>query len=161
MALLGIAFVVGDVFAQQKTLKEQLVGAWTLVSEEVTPSTGVKRQDFGANPKGILILDAGGRYAVVQSKPDRPKFKASDNLRFDTPAAGFGEAARGFAANFGTWSVNEADKTLIRKFEAALVPNAERAETKSSVSLAEDELKLSTTSSLGSAKTDTVYKRAK
>src|SRR5262249_62162071 len=61
MALLGLAFVVGDVFAQQKTLKEQLVGAWTLVSEEITPSTGVKRQDFGANPKGILILDAGGR----------------------------------------------------------------------------------------------------
>ena len=161
MALLGVAFVVGDVFAQQKTLKEQLVGAWALVSEEITPSTGVKRQDFGANPKGILILDAGGRYAIVQSKPDRPKFKASDNLRFDTPAAEFGEAARGFAANFGTWSVNEADKTLIRKFEAALVPNAERAETKSSVSLAGDELKLSTTSSLGSAKTDSVYKRAK
>ena len=88
MALSGLAFVVGDVFAQQKTLKEQLVGAWALVSEEITPSTGVKRQDFGANPKGILILDAGGRYAIVQSKPDRPKFKASDNLRFDTHLVG-------------------------------------------------------------------------
>jgi hypothetical protein len=102
-----------------------------------------------------------GRTATDATRRQRPFSKASDNLRFDTPAAEFGEAARGFAANFGTWSVNEADKTLIRKFEAALVPNAEGAETKSSVSLAEDELKLSTTSSLGSAKTDTVYKRAK
>ena len=161
MALLCLPFVVGDAFAQQNTLKEQLVGAWTLVSEEITPSTGAKRQDFGANPKGILILDASGRYAVVQSKPDRPKFKASDNLRQDVPAAELGEAARAFAANFGAWSVNEADKTLIRRFEGALFPNAEGAETKSSVSLAGDELKLSTTSSLGSAKTDTVYKRAK
>jgi hypothetical protein len=30
MALLCLPFVVGDAFAQQKTLKEQLVGAWTL-----------------------------------------------------------------------------------------------------------------------------------
>jgi hypothetical protein len=59
----------------------------------------------------------------------------------DTPAAEFGEAARAFAANFGTWSVNEADKTPIRRFEGALVPNNEGIET-NSISLAGDELKL-------------------
>ena len=90
--------------------------------------------------------------------PDRPKFKASENLRMDTPAAEFGEAARAFAANFGTWSVNETDKTLIRRFEGALIPNAEGQETKSSVSLVGDELKLSATSPAG-VKTDAVYKR--
>jgi hypothetical protein len=59
----------------------------------------------------------------------------------DTPDAEFGAAANGFAANFGTWSVNEADKTLIRQHEGALVPNNERNEAKDSVSLAGDELK--------------------
>src|SRR5438045_4874728 len=109
MALLclGVAIPAGDVFAQQKSLKEQLVGAWTLVSTEITAPNGAKRQDFGANPKGILILDSGGRYAVVQGRPDRPKFKAGNNVRVDTSAAEFGEAARAFAANFGIWSVNE------------------------------------------------------
>jgi hypothetical protein len=133
---------------------------WTLASNEVTAPNGTKRQDFGANPKGILILDAGGRYALVQGRPDRPKFTAGNNVRIDTPAAEFGEAARAFAANFGTWSVNEADKTLIRRYEAALIPNAEGSETKVTVSLTGDELKLSGADAVG-LRTDAVYRRAK
>jgi hypothetical protein len=31
---------------------------WTLVSSETTAVNGTKRQFYGANPKGILILDA-------------------------------------------------------------------------------------------------------
>jgi hypothetical protein len=157
----GLALPPGDAIAQQKTLKEQLVGSWTLVSTDTTAPDGTKRRDFGANPKGILILDAGGWYALVQSRPDRPKFKPSSNVRSDTSAAEFGEAAKGFAANFGTWSVNEADKTLVRKYEGALIPNNEGIETKTSVSLAGDELKL-VGETLGSgAKVGAVYKRTK
>jgi len=155
-----VALPAADTAAQQKALKDELTGSWTLVSIEVTPPTGTKREEFGANPKGILILDAGGRYANVIMRPDRPKFKASDNLRQDVPAAELGEAARAFAANFGAWSVNEADKTLIRRLEGALFPNAEGLETKASVSLAGDELKLVVTSANG-ARTDAVYRRAK
>jgi hypothetical protein len=150
-----VALPAGDAAAQQKSLKDQLVGAWTLVSQEITPPTGL-----GANPKGILILDAGGRYAFVAGRPDRPKFKASANLRLDTAAAEFGEAARGFAANFGNWSVNEADKTLIVSFEIALVPNNEGNEIKESISLAGDELKLVATSAAG-VRAEWVYRRAK
>ncbi|HEV8680230.1 MAG TPA: lipocalin-like domain-containing protein, partial [Stellaceae bacterium] len=78
ITLLACAVLTGNAAAQQKTLKEQLAGAWTLVSWDVTAKDGTKRQDFGPNPKGTLILDASGRYAVVQSRPDRPKFKVSD-----------------------------------------------------------------------------------
>jgi Lipocalin-like domain len=148
MTLLVCSVLASNAVAQQKTLKEQLVGAWTLVSFDVTAKDGTKRQDFGANPKGILILDTSGRYAQVQSRPDRPKFKAGGNFR-ETPAAEFAEAARAFGANFGTWSVNEADKTLIRKFEGALIPNVESQETKYSISLAGNELKLVRTSATG------------
>jgi hypothetical protein len=157
---LGLAVLSGSATAQTKSLKDQLVGVWTLVSADVTAPDGAKRQDYGANPKGILILDPGGRYALVQARPDRPKFKAGNNVRLDTPAAEFGEAARGVAANFGTWSVNEADKTLIRRYEAALIPNAEGSETKVSVSLAGDELKLSGADAVG-LRNDAVYRRAK
>src|SRR5712691_5840075 len=134
VTILGFAFLVANAIAQQKSLNEQLVGAWTLVSFEATEKDGTKWQDFGPNPKGILILDAAGRYAQVQGRPDRPKFKATEHVRRDTPAEDFGEAARAFDANFGTWSVNEADKTLTRRWEGALVPNAEGLETKLSVS---------------------------
>jgi hypothetical protein len=160
MTALGLALLAGSAAAQQESLKEQLVGTWTLVSTEDTDPNGTKHQYFGANPRGILILDASGRYAQVSGRPDRPKFKQSGNLRLDTPAAEYGEAARAFAGNFGTWSVNEADKTLTRRYESALVPNVEGTDRKDSVSLTEDEVKLVSTSAAG-LRTEAVYRRAK
>src|SRR6185369_14605075 len=140
---------------------EQLVGSWTLVSNEATSPTGSTRQDFGPNPRGILILDAGGRYAQITERPDRPKFNASADPRLVTPAAEWGEAARAFAANFGTWSVNETEKTLTRRFEGALNSNAEGTETKITVGLSGDELKLSSTNPVTQVKSHQVYRRAK
>jgi hypothetical protein len=99
--LAGVALSAGDAMAQQRSLKEQLVGTWTLVSIEETGPNGTKQQYFGANPRGILMLDAGGRYAQVWGRADRPKFKAS-NPRLDTPAAEYGEAARAFGGA-GVW----------------------------------------------------------
>ena len=160
MAALSFCLLPGNSVAQQKTLKEQLVGAWTLVSADTTPSNGVKRQDFGASPRGILVLDAGGRYAVVQGNPHRPKFKDTSNLRLGATAEEFAVAARSFAANFGTWSINEADKTLIRKYEIALIPNNDSIETKVSTSINGDDLKLTGTATNGD-RGEAVYRRAK
>lgn len=159
IAVLGLALLPGSTTAQQKTLKEQLVGSWTLVSTETTAANGTKEQAFGPNPKGILILDAGGWYALVQARPDRPKFSSS--VRSETPAAEFGEAAKAFAANFGTWSVDEAGKTLVRKYVSALIPNNEGLETKASVGLAGDELRLAGETLGSGAKVGAVYRRAK
>ena len=65
MTLLACAVLAGNAAAQQKTLKEQLVGAWTLVSSDVTAKDGTKRQEFGANPRGILILRAPQEFEKV------------------------------------------------------------------------------------------------
>ena len=156
----GLILPPGGAVAQQKTLKEQLIGAWTLVSNDTIAPDGTKQQTFGANPTGILILDAGGRYAVVTGQPDRPKFKATSNFRSAATVEEWAAAARAFAANFGTWSVNEADKALIRKYEIALIPNNDKNETKASVSLAGDELKLTVIPAAG-GRNDTVYRRAR
>jgi hypothetical protein len=156
--LLGFAVLSANAAAQQKSLKEQLVGAWTIVSSEITDKNGTNKPDFGSNPKGVLIFDASGKYAQILERPDRPKFKASEDLRRDTPAAEYGAAARGYAAAFGTWSVSEADKILIRLIEGSLIPNAEGREAKASVTLAGSELKLSGTTSNGQ-KVDQLWKR--
>ena len=160
MMALGLAVLPGSTVAQQKTLTEQLVGAWTLVSNDTIAPGGTRQQLFGANPKGILILDAGGHYALVTGRPGRPKFRATNNFRSEATATEWAAAAREFGANFGSWSVNEADKTLIRKFEIALIPNNDGMETKASVSLAGDELKLTVIMTAG-GRTDSVYRRAK
>jgi len=164
MTVLGLAFVQSSAVSQQKSLKDQLVGAWTLVSREFTAPDGTKRQGVagvvGPNPRGILILDASGRYADIAMRPDRPKFKTSGIARLEGTAEEFTAAVQSFGANYGTWSVSEADKTLTRRLEGALIPNAEGTESKDSVSLAGDELKLSWSLDAGGRR-DEVYRRAK
>jgi hypothetical protein len=100
ITVLGLAFLPSNIVAQQGTLKQQLVGSWTIVSDEITAPNGTKQQPYGANPKGILILDAGGRYAVVGGRADRPKLKSAN--RSEVTPQEFGAAALDFAANFGT-----------------------------------------------------------
>jgi hypothetical protein len=135
---LGLAVLPSGIAAQQGTLKQQLVGTWTLVSSQVTSRERGTTEQL-VNPKGILIFDAGGRYADVAGRSDRPKFKNPGQTTTEELAI----AMRGFAANFGTWTVNETDKTLTRHLEAALSPTIEGTDVKSTVSLAGDELNLS------------------
>ncbi len=154
----GLALLPGSAIAQQKTLKEQLVGSWTVVSCDSTSANGAK-QPYCANPNGILMLDAGGRYASVIAARGRPKL-ASGN-RAEVPAEQFKAAALGLVANFGTWSVNEADKTLTMHYEGALFPNVEGTEVKNTVSLAGDELKLVQPTPVLGGRSETAYRRAK
>jgi hypothetical protein len=66
----------------------------------------------------------------------------------------------GLVANFGIWSVNEADQTLTQHIEGALFPNVEGADAKRNVSVSGDELKLITPASV-SPRDESVYRRAK
>jgi Lipocalin-like domain len=146
--------------AEAQTLKEQLTGGWRYVSSEITLPNGTTEPSRfgGTNVKGIFILDVSGRYADIEMRPDRPKFNGDF---FNSSDAEWGAAAKGFAANFGTWSVNEADKMLIMQHEGALIPNVERIERKLSVSLAGDELKLVSPSLTGRGMLTEVLRRAK
>jgi hypothetical protein len=156
MTTLGLTLMPGSTVAQQGTLKQQLLGTWTLVSQENTAADGTKQRI--ANPRGILIFDAGGRYAAVGERGDRPKFKSASQPTTEEVAAATRDY---FAANFGTWSVSEPDKTLTQRFEGALRPNNEGTDVKTSVSLAGDELKLSAMIPATGTKVDTVYRRAR
>ena len=156
---MGLSLLSGNALAQQKSLKEQLVGAWALVSCNATSPNGAK-QPFCADPSpnGILIFDASGRYASVIAARGRPKFSTAN--RSEAKAEEFKAAALGLVANFGTWAVNEADKTLTGHFDGALFPNVEGTDVKSTVSLAGDELKLIRQSPAPSG-SESVYRRAK
>ncbi len=62
---LGLVLLPSGAISQQRSLKDQLVGTWTIISFETTPPNGTKLQPFGANPKGINVYDANGRFAYV------------------------------------------------------------------------------------------------
>jgi hypothetical protein len=62
---LAVSLSSSDSLAQQKTLKEQLVGTWTLVSSDQVRLDGSKLKQFGTNPKGINVFDANGRFFLM------------------------------------------------------------------------------------------------
>jgi hypothetical protein len=62
-----LALVPTSAISQQKSLKDQLVGTWHLVSWDARMKDGSKVNPMGAGqPKGAIIFDAaGGFYFIV------------------------------------------------------------------------------------------------
>ena len=157
---LGLALLPGSALAQQKTLKEQLVGSWTLVSNDNVAPDGTKRQIFGPNPKGLIILGADGNYAQVLVNPARPKFKGK--TRLDGTAEENKAVVAGTAATFGTWATDEASKTLILRNAGNLFPNDEGTESRRPVTvMTGDELKMMNPNPGSGGRSESVYRRAK
>ena len=158
LLFLGIALPASDAVGQQKTLKGQLVGTWTFVS-----STG-KLPDgspmWGSNPKGLLIFTDNGRYSSQLMRSDRPKFASNSRMQ-GTPDENKA-TAQGTISSFGTYSVNEANKTYTIRFEGSSYPNREGAEQTRPFTITGDELRVTNPApSAGGPPSQLVYKRAK
>jgi len=143
--------------AQQKSLKEQLVGTWILVQ-----STG-KRPDgspsWGQNPSGAVLFDATGQYSQILVNPAVPKFKINNRLK-GTPEENTA-AVQGTTATFGTWMVDEASKTVTVRYVGGMFPNQAGTEAKRTVVVTGDELKINNPATASGMKSDSVYRRAK
>ena len=74
IAAFGSSMMTFDALGQKQTLKEQLVGTWTLLSWEQKKGDGTKVERYGAGPKGIAFFDAGGRYIITVMRSDRAKY---------------------------------------------------------------------------------------
>ena len=136
--VLGVLSLSDSAFAQQKVTKDQLMGTWTLVS--CTNANGSPRA-FCANVNARMMLDAMGQYMNLGGPRGRTKCSGACG-RAQMSGEQYKAIAQGFAAEFGTWSFNEADQTLTRNRETALFPNNEGEEFKEKVSLSGDELRL-------------------
>jgi hypothetical protein len=159
MTTLSLGLLSGGAVGQQRSLKQLLVGTWTLVSNDNLAPDGTKRQIFGPNPKGIMILDADGRYALIAMNPSRPKFKG--NTRLDGTPEENKAAVAGTVASFGTWSVDEATNTLITLSDGSLFPNDEGREQRRLVTLEGDELKQVNLNPGSGGRAEIVFRRAK
>ena len=93
MLAAGLASSPGSAVAQQKSLKEQLVGTWLLVSCDQKNADGTTAPNC-VNPAGTYSFDASGRYVQVITARGRPKFTGS---RMDAPAEQFKAAAQGWS----------------------------------------------------------------
>jgi hypothetical protein len=101
--------------------RDQFVGTWKLVSHEHRQSDGQVSYPFGRGTFGIAMLDANGRYSAQIMRPDLPVFASGDRLK-GTPAE-IKSAFEGSFAYFGSYEVNQEERTLTLHVEGSSFPN--------------------------------------
>ena len=155
---LGFAMLPCNAVAQTKSLKEQVVGAWTFVSSVNTRSDGSKFDAWGADGKGTTMYDANGHFAFMLVRSDLPKFTDRSKT---TPEQGKA-VVEGSIAYYGTYTVDEPSKTLTLHVEGSTLSALNGTNQKRIIkSITADEMNtLNPATSDGSA-ADTIYKRAK
>lgn len=116
---LGGVLFVDDAVAQSP--KEQIVGAWTLVSADSVQPDGSRIAVFGSNPKGIMIFSHDGYFALVQMRAELPAIVAKSRDQ-GTPEENKA-IVQGSIAYFGKYSVNEAEKVITIKLEGSTFAN--------------------------------------
>jgi hypothetical protein len=142
-----------------KTLKQQLVGTWTIVADTFE-GDGKKVEVFGPHPKGSMILGADGHFTVVITRGDVAKF-ASNNRMKGTPEEN-AAAVQGGIGYFGTWTVNEGDKALVLHVDSATYPNWSGSDQKRIVQIQDDEMHaINPMPSVGTGTAQVVWRRAK
>ena len=137
-AMLVAILSAGAAAQPANSLKDQIVGTWNFVVAEVTAPDGKKSFPFGETPKGILIFTADGRFVQIHVAGDVPRI-ASNNRLTGTPEE-YAEIMRRSLSVFGTYTVDEANKTVTYNIVSASFPNWEgEAQTRSIDKLTSDE----------------------
>ena len=156
------ALIAGVTFPREEAaaqMAKDVVGSWTIVSA-TNERNGQKYEPYGPNPIGSLMLD-GRRFSIIILRSNRPKFASNDREK-GTPEENQA-TVHGSIAYFGTYTVNEADKTLLLHVEGSTFPNWEGADQKRLITAVGDELRYTnpTPSGGGGGTAQLVWKRAK
>ena len=142
--LSGVLAATSGASAQQRTLKQQLIGTWRFGSSVDLRKGGERLNRWGANPVGIFMFTENGRYAQMIMR---------------TEVRAFGTKT---VASFGTYTVNEADKTILTHMEGSSIPKFIGAEEKRQIiSLTGDELKYSNPSTTAGTSVVATWRRVR
>jgi hypothetical protein len=148
------------VSAQQRPLKEQLVGTWVLASNVVKRQDGTVADQFGPAPKGILIFAADGHFATVNARSDLPKLASANRAKVTTEEAK--AIAEGSLAYYGTYSVGETDKVITVTIEGSTYPNQIGTVQKRLItSITTEQMTFTNPAATSGGKIELVWKRAK
>jgi lipocalin-like protein len=158
IASLLVGFLIsGSCLAQQKSIKEQLVGSWAFVSAINTRPDGSKFNSWDPNATGSLIYLPNGRFSFMILRSDIPKFEREKATPDQHKAA-----VQGTIAYHGTYTVDEATKTISHRVQGSSFAAFNGVEQKRIItSLTADELKYANPSTSFGAKVDSTWKRAR
>ena len=146
-----------------KTLRDQLIGAWKLVSHVEKPVVGSEPvYPMGEKLEGIIMSAREGYMSVQLVRPDHAKF-ASGDWSGGTDEE-IKEAARGYFAYSGPFHIDEEKKILTHSMFVSLDPNWLGQTQTRVVKIEGDMLHLSTASPIKSGGKETnsflTWKRA-
>jgi hypothetical protein len=103
-------------------LRNQLIGAWKLVSYVEKPVDGsAPFHPLGERPLGIIMYTPDGYMSAQLSKPDRPPFASGD--WFQGTDEDYKQEASTYIAYSGPFHVDEEKKTLTHSMFVSLFPN--------------------------------------
>ena len=161
LILIGSQVLCFSPAAAQSSLRQQLVGVWTYVHNYNILPDGKRIEPQGpeGTGKGILVLDAPGRFVLNMIRADIPKF-ALNNRQQGTEAENKA-AAQGAIAYFGTYEVDEPNKALTMKIEYSSFPNFNGSTQRRDIKLENDELTITNTTGASGGTAYITWKRSK
>jgi hypothetical protein len=103
-------------------VKKRFVGTWQLVSVEQRNAAGeivppAAPQASAPSPLGVIIYDAAGYVAVTIMPRNRARYAAAQPTDEEAKAA-----LAGYAAYFGTFSINEAEGVITHHLQGSVNP---------------------------------------
>jgi hypothetical protein len=115
-----------------------LAGTWALTAADRMAPDGSRSRDYGAHPKGRLIIDGQGRYSLQIFSGERLRVASGDKATA-TPDE-LASAAMGSSTHYGTVAVDTAAHVLVFRIEGASFPNWEGTEQRRKYVLTADSL---------------------
>ncbi|MGH6768724.1 MAG: lipocalin-like domain-containing protein [Xanthobacteraceae bacterium] len=159
-AALGFLLLPYGAVGQQKSIKDQIVGTWSLVSQSQTRKDGSIGYPSGMNPKGVNMFTADGQFVLLFMRGDLPKVAGGNRGKATADEAM--AIARGSIGYFGSYTVDEPAKTLILRIQGSTFANQIGVAQKRVISLlTTDELKYRNTGPISGGFIEVAFKRAK
>src|SRR5215472_2425862 len=160
--MVGLAMLPGGANAQQKSIKDQIVGAWTLLLADNIKDDGTHMPGYGPNPEGVIIFTPDGHYSLQIIRNGRPAFASKDRMAgtVDENKA----AVQGMISHFGTYAVDEAGKSVTFRIQASSFPNWDGTVQKRPITAITDEVLTGNTpapSAAGFVRAEVAWKKAK
>ena len=156
MALVAMVPAAGA--GDGKSLKEQVVGTWSLVS--LTVNQGDKKIDlFGQNPRGIQIMDPNGRFVNFITRESLPLYAGAN--RMQGTAEEYTAIAQGSNALYGTYEVDEENQIVTFNVEVSTFPNWEGEQQRRKSTIEGDTWRyVNPMTAIGPGSVDVLWKRA-
>lgn len=159
LLFLGLGLPVSNAVAQQKSISEQLVGTWSLVSVVNIRPDGTKFDPTDGKAVGLMMCDGNFNFSFLNIRSDLPKLASGNRQKGTTDE--YKAVAEGVLAYFGRYSIDEAGKFLIQHVVSSSFSNFNGADRKWSITISGDELTLASQVAASGGSNELKWKRVR